>query len=60
MDKKFRSAAIKAADDTGTITGYFSTYDTDPDSYGDIVAPGVLSPPDDSQKNFLSGKEGTR
>ena len=43
MDKKFRSAAIKAADDTGTITGYFSTYDTDPDSYGDIVAPGAFT-----------------
>lgn len=43
MNKEFRSAAIKAADDTGTITGYFSTYDTDPDSYGDIVAPGAFT-----------------
>ena len=43
MDKKYRSAAIKAADDAGTISGYFSTYDTDPDSYGDIVAPGAFT-----------------
>jgi hypothetical protein len=43
MDKIFRSAAIKAADDTGTISGYFSTYDIDPDSYGDIVAPGAFT-----------------
>lgn len=43
MNKEFRSAAIKAADDAGIITGYFSTYDTDPDSYGDIVAPGAFT-----------------
>ena len=43
MDKIFKSAAIKAADDTGTISGYFSTYDIDPDSYGDIVAPGAFT-----------------
>lgn len=31
------------ADEFGTITGYFSTYDTTPDSYGDIVAPGAFT-----------------
>ena len=38
LHKKF---GIKA-DDTGTISGYFSTYDRIPDSYGDIVAPGAF------------------
>ena len=31
------------ADDSGTISGYFSTYDEIPDSYGDIVAPGAFA-----------------
>lgn len=30
-------------DDSGVITGYFSTYDRDPDSYGDVVAPGAFT-----------------
>lgn len=30
------------ADDSGKISGYFSTYDEEPDSYGDIVAPGAF------------------
>ena len=28
--------------DNGGISGYFSTYDREPDSYGDIVAPGAF------------------
>lgn len=31
------------ADEFGMITGYFSTYDKTPDSYGDIVAPGAFT-----------------
>lgn len=30
------------ADDNGTISGYFSTYDRIPDSYGDVIAPGAF------------------
>ena len=30
------------ADDSGKVSGYFSTYDEEPDSYGDIVAPGAF------------------
>ena len=29
--------------DNGAISGYFSTYDREPDSYGDIVAPGAFT-----------------
>ena len=29
---------IKSADDAGTISGNFSTYDRIPDSYGDVIA----------------------
>ena len=36
-----KEKAFKAEmNDSGQISGYFSTYDKDPDSYGDIVAPG--------------------
>ena len=38
--KTKENALIKS--DTGTISGYFSTYDREPDSYGDIVAPGAF------------------
>ena len=34
---------IKSEDDAGTISGYFSTYDRIPDSYGDVVAPGAFT-----------------
>ena len=33
---------IKSADDAGTISGYFSTYDRIPDSYGDVIAKGAF------------------
>ena len=36
-------ALVKSGDDAGTISGYFSTYDRIPDSYGDIVAPGAFT-----------------
>ena len=44
MDHKTKNfALIKSGDDAGTISGYFSTYDRIPDSYGDIVAPGAFA-----------------
>ena len=39
-----KEKAFKAEmNDSGQISGYFSTYDKDPDSYGDIVAPGAFT-----------------
>ena len=44
MKHKYKEfALIKSADDAGTISGYFSTYDRIPDSYGDVVAPGAFT-----------------
>ena len=46
MEHKYKEfALLKAAEekDTGTISGYFSTYDREPDSYGDIIAPGAFT-----------------
>ena len=34
---------IKSVSDTGELTGYFSTYQTVADSYGDCVAPGCFT-----------------
>lgn len=39
----FKNFEIKSEKDTGTISGYFSTYDRIPDSYGDVVAPGAFT-----------------
>ena len=39
-----KEKAFKAEmNDSGQISGYFSTYDKDPDSYGDIIAPGAFT-----------------
>lgn len=48
MEHKYKEFALrKDADsegnDTGTISGYFSTYDRTPDSYGDVIAPGAFT-----------------
>ena len=43
MEKLYKSFDIKSDEGTGTITGYFSTYDQIPDSYGDVVAPGAFT-----------------
>ena len=42
MEKLTKGFEAKA-DEAGTISGYFSTYDRDPDSYGDVVAPGAFN-----------------
>lgn len=44
MEHLYKSFEIKADEkDTGSITGYFSTYDREPDSYGDVIAPGAFT-----------------
>ncbi len=47
MEHKFKEFALhKSAveeKDSGTISGYFSTYDRIPDAYGDIIAPGAFT-----------------
>lgn len=43
MHKYKEFALIKSADDAGTISGYFSTYDRVPDSYGDVIAKGAFT-----------------
>ncbi len=44
MEYKTKEFRMKAAeDDFGTIAGYFSTYDKEPDSYGDIIEPGAFA-----------------
>lgn len=37
-----KSCSLKSADN-GKISGYFSTYDKEPDSYGDIIEPGAFT-----------------
>lgn len=39
---KYKTILFKA-EDAGKISGFFSTYDEEPDSYGDIVAPGAFT-----------------
>ena len=34
---------FEAKSDNGTISGYFSTYDREPDSYGDVIAEGAFT-----------------
>lgn len=42
MEHLYKSFEVKA-DEAGTITGYFSTYDRVPDSYGDVIARGAFA-----------------
>lgn len=44
MEHKYKEFALrKSSDDAGEISGYFSTYDRIPDSYGDVIAPGAFT-----------------
>lgn len=44
MEHKYKNFELKLkADEVGVIEGYFSTYDEEPDSYGDIIAPGAFT-----------------
>ena len=42
MEHRFKSFEMKAQDN-GMIAGYFSTYDVEPDSYGDIIEKGAFT-----------------
>lgn len=42
MEHLYKTFELKATE-TGTIAGYFSTYDKTPDSYGDIIEPGAFT-----------------
>lgn len=42
MEHKVKSFKLKA-NENGTISGYFSTYEKTPDSYGDIIEPGAFT-----------------
>ena len=42
MEHLYKNFELKS-DEAGTISGYFSTYDRIPDSYGDIIAPGAFT-----------------
>lgn len=45
MEHKYLDFEVKSADvsKAGTFKAYFSTWDRDPDSYGDIIAPGAFA-----------------
>lgn len=43
MEHLVKNFGVKSDNDTGTISGYFSTYDRIPDSYGDVIAPGAFT-----------------
>lgn len=42
MEHLYKSFELKA-DEVGGISGFFSTYDKTPDSYGDIIEPGAFT-----------------
>ena len=42
MAHLYKSFEVKT-DEAGVITGYFSTYDREPDSYGDVIAKGAFT-----------------
>ena len=43
MEHLYKNFDMKAAEDFGSISGYFSTYDRIPDSYGDVIARGAFT-----------------
>ena len=44
MDHKTKNfVLVKSDEDAGKISGYFSTYDRIPDSYGDVIAKGAFT-----------------
>lgn len=43
MELKYKDFEIKIDEDSGKISGYFSTYDRIPDSYGDVIAKGAFT-----------------
>ena len=49
MELLYKNFDLKT-DEAGTISGYFSTYDRIPDSYGDVVAQGAFADTIESRK----------
>ncbi len=43
MEYKHKEFQMKSVGESGSISGYFSTYDRIPDSYGDVIAPGAFT-----------------
>ena len=43
MAHLYKSFELKADEGNGEISGYFSTYDRIPDSYGDVIAKGAFT-----------------
>ena len=43
MGHLYKSFGLKEAGGNGKISGYFSTYDRTPDSYGDVIAQGAFT-----------------
>ena len=43
MNYKMKQFDVKSISDTGELTGYFSTYQTVADCYGDCIAPGCFA-----------------
>lgn len=43
MQLKTMTAEVKADVDNGSITGYAATFTREPDSYGDVIAPGAFA-----------------
>ena len=44
MEHKYKEFALmKSSEEAGKISGYFSTYDREPDSDGDVIAPGAFT-----------------
>lgn len=42
-DIRIKSAALDIADEGGIVEGYAATFDREPDSYGDVIAPGAFA-----------------
>lgn len=42
-DIRIKSATLDIADDGGIVEGYAATFDREPDSYGDVIAPGAFA-----------------
>ena len=40
---KFKSSPLAPMEADGTVKGYASTFDRDPDAYGDVIAPGAFA-----------------
>jgi len=49
-DIRIKSATLDIADEGGIVEGYAATFDREPDSYGDVIAPGAFAEAVDAWK----------